>query len=90
MINEHLWWTIFNVFLVQPAFEFILAFIFTQNRERFWSLNFAILFGRKFEKIYINVEFKRLTCSFIGTLVKDACQSNWLMGVLIPLKPAFA
>ena len=53
-------------------FSSILAFIFSSNQGGFWSLNVTILFGVKFyEKIFINVELKRLTYSFVGKLVKD-------------------
>ena len=34
----------------------------------------------------MNVELKSLTCSFIGKLVKDPFQLNWLMALFIPLK----
>ena len=73
------------MFLVNPIFQLILAFIFSPNQGRTWSLNATILFGMKFEKILINVELKRLTCSFNGKLVKDPCQLNLLMALFTPL-----
>ena len=60
------------------------------NQVGSWSLNVTVLFGMKFENVFINVELKRLTCSFIGKLVMDPCQLNWLMALFIPLILAFA
>ena len=66
-------------------FSSILDFIFSPNQGGSWSLNDTVLFGMKFEKILINVELKKLTCPFIGKLVKEPSQLILLMALFIPL-----
>ena len=43
----------------------------------------------KFEKVFINVEFKRLTCPFIGKLVKDPCQVKSTDGFIYSINISF-